>query len=79
MALFGIGAALPLLLLGFVSRDTMLRWRGRLGSAGRGLKVALGLVLVATASAILIGFDKVVETALVDASPDWLTNLTTRF
>jgi hypothetical protein len=46
---------------------------------GRGLKAALGLILVVTGLAILTGLDKALETALVDASPAWLTALTTRF
>src|SRR3546814_19930163 len=36
MIAFGIGAALPLLLLGLVSREVMMRWRDRLLRAGQG-------------------------------------------
>jgi cytochrome c biogenesis protein CcdA len=36
MLAFGIGAALPLLALGTVSREAMLRWRMNLLSAGQG-------------------------------------------
>ena len=46
MLAFGIGAALPLLGLGWLSRETMVRWRGTLLSAGSGLKSALGLLFV---------------------------------
>jgi len=35
--------------------------------------------LLATAALVLSGTDHTVETALVTLSPDWLTNLTTRF
>lgn len=79
MFVFGIGAALPLLVLGTLSRAALMRWRNRMMGLGRGLKAALGLILVATGAGILSGLDKVLETALVAASPDWLTNLTTRF
>ena len=79
MGLFGVGAALPLLLLGVLSRETFRRWRGGLANAGSGFKAALGLALVATAGGLLLGIDKSIETALVSASPEWLTNLTTRF
>jgi cytochrome c biogenesis protein CcdA len=79
MAMFGLGAGLPLVLLGGLSRATLLRWRGRMMGAGRGLKAALGLILAVTGVAILTGLDKAVETALVEASPAWLTALTTRF
>jgi cytochrome c-type biogenesis protein len=79
MVLFGIGAAVPLLILGMLSRETLMRWRSRIAETGGGLKIALGVVLVLTAGAILSGFDKALETALVNASPEWLTALTTQF
>lgn len=79
MAIFGIGAALPLLILGTLSRETLLRWRNRIAEAGSGLKIALGILLLLTAGAILSGFDKALETVLVSASPEWLTSLTTQF
>ena len=79
MLAFGIGAALPLMALGFVSREAMLRWRGRLMEAGRGGKMLLGMLLVAVGLLVATSLDKRLEILLVDASPDWLTNLTTRF
>lgn len=79
MALFGIGAAVPLLTLGMLSRETLLVWRGRIVATGGGLKITLGVLLVLTAGAILSGFDKLLETSLVRISPEWLTTLTTRF
>ncbi|RWG19727.1 MAG: cytochrome c biogenesis protein CcdA [Mesorhizobium sp.] len=79
MVTFGIGAALPLLVLGALSRETWMHWRSRISSVGSGLKVAFGLLLVLTAAAILSGFDKSLETALVNSSPEWLTKLTTQF
>jgi cytochrome c-type biogenesis protein len=79
MFVFGLGAALPLLALGVLSREAMLRWRHRLASAGHGMKAALGAVFVATGVFVLTGLDRSVETALVEASPQWLTDLTTRF
>jgi cytochrome c-type biogenesis protein len=79
MFAFGVGAALPLLALGLLSREVMMRWRDQLLSAGHGVKVALGLLLVTTGGLVLSGFDKAVETALINASPQWLTELATRF
>src|ERR1044071_1660659 len=38
MMAFGIGAALPLLAIGVMSREVLLRWRGRMLAAGRGGK-----------------------------------------
>jgi cytochrome c biogenesis protein CcdA len=79
MFAFGVGAALPLLTLGMVSREFLVRWRKQMLSAGYGVKMAFGLLFVAIGALVLSGFDKTVETALVDASPQWLTDLTTRF
>lgn len=79
MLAFGIGAALPLLGLGWLSRETMARWRGRLLAAGGGMKSALGLFLLVAGMFVVTGADKALEAFLVEVSPEWLTNLTTRF
>lgn len=79
MLVFGFGAALPLLVLGTLSRSVLMGWRVRLMQVGKGLKAALGLLLVATGLVIVLGADKRLEAALVDASPDWLSALTTRY
>ena len=79
MIAFGVGAALPLILLGLLSREAFMRWRGRLMEAGKGGKALLGGLLVAIGLLIATGLDKRLETVLVDASPAWLTRLTTQF
>ncbi len=79
MFAFGIGAALPLMALGFISREAMMRMRGRLVEAGKGGKMLLGGLLVAVGLLVATGLDKRLETVLVDASPAWLTELTTKF
>jgi cytochrome c biogenesis protein CcdA len=79
MLAFGLGAALPLLALGSLSREALLRWRGRLAGAGYGAKAAMGLLLAAVGLSILTGVDKQAEAWLVSVSPAWLTALTTRF
>ena len=79
MFAFGIGAALPLCAIGLVSREVLSRWRSRLLAAGSMGKLLMGVTLVAVGTLILSGLDKRVETVLVDASPAWLTELTTHF
>lgn len=79
MLTFGAGAALPLLALGMLSRGALMRGRSALTTAGRGINMALGLTFVTIGVLVLTGFDKAIETALVEASPSWLTDLTTRF
>jgi len=79
MLVFGIGAALPLLALGLLSRETMLRIRGRLMVAGYGGKIVLGVLLIVLGLSIATGVDKKLEALVVDVSPEWLTTLTTRY
>lgn len=79
MLAFGVGAALPLLAIGMMSREALMRWRSRLLAAGSGGKIAMGVLLISVGALILTGLDKRLETALVEASPAWLTELTTRF
>lgn len=79
MLAFGIGAALPLLLLGLLSREALMRWRGRLMEAGKGGKSVLGVLLIVVGLFIVSGVDKQIEAAVVQASPDWLIRLTTSF
>lgn len=79
MFAFGIGTATPLLALGLLSREALTRWRERLMVAGKTGKVALAALLILTGAMIVSGLDRTIETALVNASPTWLTTLTTRF
>ncbi|WP_257167228.1 cytochrome c biogenesis CcdA family protein [Bradyrhizobium sp. SRS-191] len=77
MLAFGLGAGLPLVVLGMVSRTTMMRLRERLLSAGKLGKMLMGAAFAVVAVAILSGADKQLEAWLVAISPAWLTELTT--
>lgn len=79
MLIFGIGAALPLLVLGMLSREALLRWRNKMMAAGQGAKMLMGAVLILTGLLIVTGADKMFEAFLVQVSPEWLTGLTTRY
>lgn len=79
MALFGLGAGLPLIALGLLSRQALMRWRGKLMSTGQNGKKILGIILLAAGILILAGWDKTFEAWILHISPEWLTNLTTRF
>lgn len=79
MVTFGLGAAAPVVALAYVSRAAMLRIRGRLMQAGKTGKTVLGGVMILIATLILSGVDKPLEAWLVNISPAWLTQLTTRF
>ena len=79
MLVFGIGAAIPLLVLGVLSREMLMRWRVRMLTASKNLKMAFGVFLTLTGVMILSGWDKALESFLVEVSPAWLTSLTTQF
>lgn len=79
MFAFGVGTTLPMLAVAVLSRTALQRWRLRMLSAGHFGKVVMGLSAVAVGAMILTGVDRLVETALVSASPAWLTDLTTQF
>jgi cytochrome c-type biogenesis protein len=79
MFVFGLGAALPLLGIGLASREALQRWRTRLLTAGQTMKIGFGGLLIVFGAVVLTGIDKRMETMLVNASPQWLTDVTTRF
>ena len=78
MVAFGLGAALPLLMLGRFSREWLARRRDQMLKAGRSGKMALGGLVLITGLFILTGADKRIETYLVDRSPQWLLELSSR-
>ena len=79
MLIFGLGAGTPLVLVGTLSREAAARLRGRMMVAGERGKWLLGGVLLLLGLAILTGWDKAFEAWVLDHSPQWLTDLTTRF
>jgi cytochrome c-type biogenesis protein len=79
MLAFGLGAAIPLAALGLLSREALLRWRTYLISGGMHARMLFAIALVAIGIMVLTGLDKRIETLAVNASPQWLTDLTTRF
>lgn len=76
---FGIGAALPLLLIGALSKAAIQKMRGHLMTIGQRGKTLFGILLLVTGLLVVSGLDKRVETALLELSPVWLTDLTTRY
>ena len=76
---FGLGAASILLLLAFGSRAAIAQRREWLAKIAPVAKQIAGTLFLALGISILTGFDKILETRLLDMTPDWLVNLTTRF
>jgi cytochrome c-type biogenesis protein len=79
MLVFGLGAAAPLVLLGSLSRASMIRIRGHLLSVGKYGKQLFGLALLILGVLIATGTDKSLEAWILNQTPEWLTALTTQF
>jgi cytochrome c-type biogenesis protein len=78
MMLFGVGAAMPIVVLAYASRRWAGAGRERLRRFAAIAKPAMGAILVAIGGFVLTGTDKIVETMLTQAMPGWLLDLTTR-
>ncbi len=79
MLCFSIAAVVPLTAAGLLSRGAFMRNRERLAQAGRWGRIAMGVSLLLIGALVLSGYDKVLETWLLELAPEWLTELTTRF
>ncbi|GAB4129570.1 MAG: cytochrome c biogenesis CcdA family protein [Sideroxydans sp.] len=79
MLVFSLGAGLPLLVLGMVSRQAMGKWRGRLMAAGQKAKKLFGGALLLIGVLVLSGADKSFEKWALNAMPDWLVTLASRY
>jgi cytochrome c-type biogenesis protein len=77
MLLFGLGASLPIVMLGMLSREGMQRARGKMASIGSTGKKILGSIMLVLGVLILTGLDKHLEAAILNVSPDWLVRLST--
>lgn len=71
MLSFGLGTAIPLVMIGFASGRKLDKWKG---SAAWG-KPLLGWTLLLLAVTIITGFDRVLETWALAILPDFVTSL----
>lgn len=78
MLAFGIGATLPFMTIALLSRSAAARLRTRMASFGARGKMILGGLLILIGSLVLTGLDRKLEAFLLDISPAWLVNVTTR-
>lgn len=79
LLVFGLGAAIPLVAIGFLSRAVMMRWRGRLARIATVGKIILGILLVLVGVLILTHLDRQLEGWLTGVLPEWLADLTVRY
>lgn len=79
LGLFGVGAAIPLVAVAYVSRSGFSRARGWVLSRIEAIKKTFGAVILLTGMAILSGADKWLEARVVDVLPDAWLRVTTLF
>lgn len=70
MLSFGVGTALPLVLIGYASGLRLNKW----GNSVRWGKTVLGVTLVGLALVILTGLDRQLEIVALELLPDWATS-----
>jgi cytochrome c-type biogenesis protein len=78
MSAFALGAATPILLPAYGSRQAIMARRDWMARASRLGKPLMGAAFFGIRLFVLTGLDKVVETSLTNAMPEWLVNVTTR-
>ena len=76
IAAFSLGAALPLVVIAYGSRELFTR---RIADFGRVARPLTAAMLIAVGVLTLSGGDRMIETKLVDLMPNWLIALTSRF
>jgi cytochrome c-type biogenesis protein len=79
MLFFGLGSAVPLIALGLISREAMMRARHRLLSAGTNGKTVLGGILIVSGLLILFDLDHALEAWFVRVAPSFLLDLSGRY
>lgn len=79
MAASMLGAAAPLVALGYAARGSVPALRRRLGGAGQVARLALGGALALFGLLVLTGADKALEAAATAALPQAWVDLIVRF
>jgi cytochrome c biogenesis protein CcdA len=79
MAAFALGAALPLLAIGYAAREAMPALKRRFGGAGGWMRPTLGAALAGFGLLVLTGADKSFEIWATAALPEGWVTLVTRF
>ncbi|PPC94670.1 MAG: cytochrome C biogenesis protein [Methylotenera sp.] len=74
---FGLGAGIPLILLGKLSQQSLQKIRNKLFKAGDIGKKIFGVLLLISGLLILTGTDKLMEARILDAAPEWWVKLST--
>lgn len=75
MIVFGLGASLPLLVIGYGGRSFVIKIRGKLIKSSQYGKIIIGSIFLVIGLLVLTGYDRQVETWILDQMPSWLVAL----
>lgn len=79
LGIFGVGAAIPLVLISYASRGFMNSSRQWVLKHAYKIKYGFGVLILLVGISILTGFDKRLEAVLVSLMPEAWVSLTTKF
>lgn len=79
MLVFALGAALPLVVLGYAARGAVPALKRRLGGVGGAMRPVLGGALALFGALVLSGLDKRIEAVVTAALPQGWVDLIVRF
>jgi cytochrome c biogenesis protein CcdA len=79
LAFFGLGAAIPLISVGYLSRSTLGRVRAWVISHGARAQQIMGIFLATVGLMVLFHLDKMFEAAMIRILPESWTRFTTMF
>lgn len=79
LAFFGLGAAIPLISVGYLSRSTLGRVRAWVISHGARAQQIMGIFLATVGLMVLFHLDKMFEAAIIRILPESWTRFTTMF
>jgi len=72
MILFAVGATLPIILMTFLSKKSLYKFKPRLQFGGRYAKIIFGLLLILWGIILLFNIDKQISAWLLPLIPSWM-------
>ncbi len=79
MVAFSAGATTPMLLIAYSTQSVLIKKRANIISASSAIKIIFGWSLLLIGMLTITGFDKQMESIILNLLPDWLINLSVYF
>jgi len=79
MITFGVGAAIPLLLIAYGAKNIFSKNRSNILNTSKKIKTIMGILMILAGISSIFGVDRNIESWIVSIMPDWLINLITKY